>query len=219
MDVNTTARKLAATIAIGWLLALTSGCAGFWSTMVYWNKGQLVPAEYDSLAGKRVAVVCVSDGSSYGTGSESSVLAREVSSILRQHIKEIELVRPNEVADWIDREGWNQIDYREIGRGVKAEQLVAIDLEGLRLYESSTLYNGRAHVTVTVFDIASGEEVFQKTVPDFRFPATGPYPVGDTSEAQFRRAFLRVLSQHIAKYFHDYDMTEDFGRDSPFIGR
>jgi hypothetical protein len=220
MDVNTTARKLFALVAIGWLLTATSGCAGFWSTLVYWNKGQLVPAEFDGLADKRVAVVCVSDGSSYGTGSESSVLAREVSSILLQHVKRIELVRPDEVADWIDREGWDQVDYRQIGRGVKAEQVIAIDLEGLRIYEGSSLYNGRAQVTVTVFDmmVDGGKEVFQKTVHDFRFPALGPRPVGDMSEGQFRRAFLQVLAQHIAKHFHDYDMMDDFGRDRAFIG-
>ena len=178
----------------------------------------LVPAEYDDLKGKRVAVVCVSDNSSYGTGSESLLLAREVSLILRANVKDIELVRADEIADWIDRKGWDEIDYREIGRGVKAERVVAVGLAGFSIREGASLYKGRADVSVSVYDMADGgDEVFRKSVPEFSFPATGPYPVGDLSEVQFRRAFLKTLSQQVARYFYAYDVAEDYSRDTAFI--
>ena len=199
-------------------LTTATGC-GFMSQLMYWKNGDVVPAEYAGLQGKRVAVICVSDATSYGTGNESLMLAREVSGILRQHVKEIDLVRADEVADWIDKNGWDEIDYREVGRGVKADRVVAIDLEGLRLYESSALYKGRADVSVTVYDMANGgQEVFHKKLPEQSFPASGPHPVGDTSESQFRRAFLQILGQNVSRYFHEYDLMEQFSRDPAFIG-
>ncbi|MEX0820176.1 MAG: hypothetical protein WD070_11315 [Pirellulaceae bacterium] len=199
-------------------LPLAGGCVGLLSTMRWMSGQNLVPAEYGGLKGKRVAVVCVSDASSYGSGSESLLLAREVNSILQKNVKDIELVRPDEIADWIDREGWDEIDYREIGRGVKAERVVAIGLASFSIREGTSLYKGRADVTVSVYDMTEGgHEVFRNSVPEFSFPTTGPYPVGDLSEVQFRRAFLKTLSQHVARHFHAYDVAEDFSRDSAFI--
>ncbi|MBP86096.1 MAG: hypothetical protein CMJ64_05170 [Planctomycetaceae bacterium] len=216
MDVRMSARKAALVLGSAWILMTVPGCAGFWSQMLYFGQGQMVPAEYDDLSERRVAVVCVSENSSYGTGQ---VLAREVSGILRRNVEEIDLVRPDQIADWIDREGWDEIDYREIGRGVKAERVIAIDLAGFGLYKGSSMYRGRAHVTVTVYDMTDqGREVFRKTLPEVRFPLTGPYPVGDISEATFRRTFLQVLARNITKYFHEYDLLDDFGADPAFIG-
>ncbi len=200
------------------LLPLAGGCAGLLTTMRWVGGDNLVPAEFDQLEGKRVAVVCVSDDSSYGSGAESLLLAREVSSLLRANVDDIELVRADEIADWIDREGWDEIDYREIGRGVKAETVVAIGLAGFSIREGSSLYNGRADLTLTVYDMAEGgHEVFRKSIPEFSFPATGPHPVGDLSEVQFRRAFIKTLSQQTARYFYPYDMHEDYSRDTAFI--
>ncbi|MCA9120217.1 MAG: hypothetical protein H6822_33755 [Planctomycetaceae bacterium] len=199
-------------------LPWTSGCVGLLSTMRWLGGGNPMPAEYSDLKGKRVAVVCVSEDSSYGTGSESLLLAREVSTILKKSVKDIDLVRADEIADWIDREGWDEIDYREIGRGVKAERVVGVGLAGFSIREGASLYKGRADINVSVYDMEDGgHEVFRKSVPEFSFPATGPYPVGDLSEVQFRRAFLKTLAQHVARHFYAYDPVEDFSRDTAFI--
>ncbi len=218
MDVKSTACH-AAMLGLLCLIPL-SGCTALLTTMRWVSGEDMIPAEYDGLQKQRVAVVCVSDSSSYGTGSESILLSREVGALLRKNVKDIELVRPDEIADWIDREGWDEIDYREIGRGVKAQRVVAIGMEGFRLYEGSSLYRGRANITVSVYDMTDGgNEVFRKHVPELSFPATGPYPAGDISEVQFRRAFLQTISNHVARYFYRYDMAENFGRDPTFIVR
>ncbi|MDA1050978.1 MAG: hypothetical protein O3C40_10925 [Planctomycetota bacterium] len=217
MEVTKMMRVATIAVVLG-SLPLTTGCVGLLSTLRWVGGENLVPAEYDDLEGKRVAVICVSDQSSYGTGSESLLLAREVSSILQKNVKDIELVRADEVADWIDREGWDEIDYREIGRGVEAERVIAINLSSFSIREGASLYKGRADVDISVYDMGDGgHEVFRKSVPEFSFPATGPYPVGDLSELQFRRAFLKTLSQLVARHFYAYDVAEDFSRDSAFI--
>lgn len=213
MEVKTKTR-FAVFAAMLTTLAMTSGCS-LLTTITWMGGGDLVPADYDDLVGKRVAVICVSDTSSYGSGSESLMLSREVRSLLRKHVDEIELVRADDIADWIDREGWDEIDYREIGRGVKAQRVVAIGLAEFGIHEGASLYRGRADLTVTVYDMEDGgHEVFRKSIPEFSFPATGPYPIGDLSEVQFRSEFLKTLSNSVARHFYPYDMRDDYSRDA-----
>lgn len=224
MDVTTIpAPRAVLLLFLTTLMVSSTGCAGMWAQMLYWKRGgPLVPADYAELEGKRVAVICVSDTSGHGVGTEADALAREVGKLLsdKENIKDVDVVRFDEVADWIDRNGWDEVDYREIGRGVKAEAVVAIDMGNFRIHEGTSLYRGRATLKVAVFDMLDGgREVYRKEIPEFTFPVNGPKHAADVGERQFRRAFVNVLASHIAKLFYDYDLTSDFSRDSPFIER
>src|SRR5687768_8112120 len=196
-----------------------SGCNLLLTQLGYWSGGNLMPAEYAGLEEQRVAVVCVSDNSSYGVGTESELLARNVASLLNERVKDIDVVRQDEVADWIDKNDWNEVDYREVGKGVKAQKVVAIDLSGFRLYEGQSLYRGRASVTVTVYDLANGgKEVFRRPLPEIKFPANGVYHSSETSESEFRRTFVRVIAQQAARFFYEYEMADTFSRDPADLG-
>lgn len=178
----------------------------------------MVPAEFAGLHGKRVAVVCVSESASLGPGTDTLLLAREVGSLLANNVKGIEVVRPEEIADWIDRNDWDEIDFQEAGRGVRADMVVATELSGFGLYEGKTLYKGRANLTVRVFDLtAEGREVFRRNLPELTFPVNGAYPATEMSEPKFRRAFLQVLAQRVARFFYEYEAKEHFSRDPAFI--
>ena len=194
-----------------------AGCSTL-PLIAYIAGGSINPAEFGGLEASRVAVICVSDDSSYGGGSESNVLAREISKILAEEVPDIEIVSRSEIADWIDRKGWDEIDYREVGRGVKADRIVAVDLSGFRLREGTTLLKGRADLTVTVFDMTNGgKDVFQKEIIDFKFPANGPF-AADISEAKFSQIYLKVLARNVAHFFHEFDSIDDFGSPSLFGG-
>jgi hypothetical protein len=147
-------------------------------------------------------------------GVEAEFLARGVSTILEENVKGIDLVAHDEIADWVDKNDWDEVDYREVGRGVKATKVVAIDLSGFRLYEGQSLYRGRAVVTVTVLDIEDGgKEAFRRQLPEIKFPTAGVYHSSETSEMAFRRAFIQVIARQVGQYFHNYDAADRFGRD------
>ncbi len=201
-------------LLIAVVLATNCGCVGMLAQFGYWAGANLVPAEYEGLENERVAVVCVSSNAAYGNGVEAELLDRGVASILQEHVKGIDLVAHDVIADWVDKNDWNEMDYLEVGRGVKATKVLAIDLSGFQLYEGQTLYRGRAVVTITVIDIKDGgKEVFRRQLPEIKFPTTGVYHSSETSEAAFRRAFIEVIARQVGRYFHKYDMVDGFGRD------
>lgn len=206
-------------ITIGGLLVLAAmnlGCVGFPAQLINVIRGgHKIPAEFSGLEGKRVAVVCVSNSASYGPNAVCSMLERSVSSILQEEVDGIEMIHHDVVADWIDNNDWDQMDYREIGRGVDAEMVLAIDLDGFRLHEGRTLYKGHTDVVITVYDMNDGGQVaFRKEILDYSFPRSGARATTEISEARFRQLFVKVLARNIAKYFFDYLYEDDFGTDA-----
>ncbi len=209
------------TIAALLLVLPAGGCIGFTSQLVYWIKGgPRIEAEFDGLEGKRVAVVCVANSSTYGPNSIANLLERSVAMLLREKGKDIDVIHYDEVADWIDNNDWNQMDYREIGKGVSADMVLAIDVDGIRLHEGMTLYKGRADVVVTVYNMnEGGKVVFRKTMPEFTFPQNGARHSTELSEAQFQQLFVTVLAHDVAKYFYEYQLQDDFATDTRGLNR
>ncbi len=194
------------------LIAGSTGCAVLYQ--LAYGDGRKIEAKYQGLKGQRVAVVCVMNPSTYGDGATSTVIADRVERILRSNVEDIELVRQDEVADWMDTNDWDETDFVEIGRGVKANMVVAIDIDAFSIYESKTLLKGRADLTTTVYDINQGDkEVFRTTERNFTFPTSHAIPIIANDARTFQRTFIEMLSEHIAKNFYDYNMAEDFARD------
>jgi hypothetical protein len=196
------------------LVAPNSGCVGFAATLMYWLKGNVVEAKCNALEGKKVAVVCVTGSSISGPNNEGEALARVVGTILEKNVKKLVLVRPEEVADWRDQNNWDEVDYRSIGRGVKADMVVAIDLASFSIHGDQTLLRGKASVKTTVYDIADkGKIIFRDGPKEFVFPENGAQHVVE-NETNFKRIYLFTLAQDIAKNFYAYDKMEDVAKES-----
>lgn len=206
-------RPLCGLLIASLLLAPQTGCMGFAATLMYWIHGNMVDAKCTALEGKRVAVVCVS-GAGAGPRDESEALTRQVGLLLQQNVKKIKLVRPEEVADWRDQNNWDQIDYRSIGRGVKADMVVAIDLSTFSIHDDPTLLRGRAKIKTAVYDMTDkGTCIFVDGPKEFIFPENGAQHVVE-NETNFKRIYLQMLSKDIAKKFYAYDKMDDIATEA-----
>ncbi len=194
------------------VIACSSGCAVLYQ--LAYGDGHKIEAKYPGLKGQRVAVVCVMNPSTYGDSATSTRIAERVERMLRAKVEDIEMVRQDEIADWMDTNDWDETDYVEIGRGVNADMVVAIDVEGFSTHESKTLLKGRAEVMTTVYDITQNDkEVFRTRDRNFAFPKSHSIPAIANDPRDFEHIFIERLSVHIAKDFYDYDMAEDFAGD------
>lgn len=211
--------RLSAVFLVVFLVVTAGGCVGLVANLMHVGMGNLVQPQFADLVGRRVAVVCVSSSSSFGPTTAAEEIAKRVQKYLKEHVPDIKLTSQQEVADWMDRHDWNFIDYREVGEGVAADMLVAIEIKSYSLHEGPTLYKGRADVRVAVHDMAlDGEVVYEQSPPQIQYPVNSEHHTADVSEEEFSRIFADVVANRVARQFYAYEVAEDFGRDRSVIG-
>jgi hypothetical protein len=194
------------------VLICSSGCAVLYQ--LAYGEGPKIAAKYAGLEGQRVAVVCVMNSSAYGDGEVAAALADQVGRILRKKLDDVEIVRQDEISDWMDTNEWDESDFVEVGRGVKADVVLAIDVDSFSVHESTTLLKGRSRFTTTVYDVKkNGEELFRTTDSEHTFPVSHEISTLSTNWRTFQRTYIQVLAEHIAKNFYEYNMAEDFAPD------
>lgn len=175
---------------------------------------EMIPAEFDGLKGKRVAVVCLDANSLSGPGGEADAVGKAVTMLLTKNVPDIRMVRQNEVADWLDTHGSDITDYRDVGRGVKADMVVGIDLLAFNLHEGKTLLKGRSKVGVKVYDMKKGGELVYEAAPkEIAWPKDGARHVTENEEG-FRTVFIGMLAERIARDFYSVELATSFSDDA-----
>ncbi len=196
------------------LLVPSMGCINIAANLIHAVKGNNRPAEFDGLKGKRVAVVVTTDAG-LGKDATNTILTNNIETALSMHVEDIDVVSSREIGQWLDVHGWDDSDYVEIGKGVKADRVLAVDVLNLKLKNGQTLYRGQADVTLTVYDVTDGGRVlYRKQLLEVSFPETGGKPITETSETKFRSFFLAVLTRKIGGLFYEVDATADVALDA-----
>jgi len=114
--------------------------------------GNLVPADCDALVKKRVVVFCQAPASNeYRFAGASRQIAKSVSIALGENVKGIDIVPQQQVDQWLDEN--DSDDFEELGRAVKADLVVQIELGHFDLFKGKTVYQGSSDVTVNVYDM------------------------------------------------------------------
>ncbi len=195
------------------LMVAVPGC-GMLSSMLYAVKGERVPAEYEGLIEKTVAIVAVSDTSPYQEDVAARMLSRQVSEILETEVKKIKLVDEAKIDQWRDTNGWENTDFLALGKAVEADRVLVIEISDLRLRDGATLYRGRAAVTTSVYDVTEGKRAFRRHLEEFTYPVTTGQYTSETTEARFRRTYIVMLAQRVARYFYPYNFEDTFALDA-----
>jgi len=194
-------------------LSVMAGC-NMVATAMYVINGTNVPADYDGLKGKKIAVVCRPIASlQYRDASVARDLAKQVGALIKKNVKNVTIIDQREIDQWADENNWEE--YAQIGKALDADIVVGLDLEQFSLYEGKTLYQGKASLNLVVFDVKKGKDpVYEKPLPQTHYPPNSAIPAVDRTEAQFRRQFVGMLAEQIARHFYNHDPTVDFASDS-----
>lgn len=207
-------RLLAAALGVAAAAVPAAGCTSLLTTVVYMVRGTDLPAEFPGLKGKKVVVVCrplVELQVRNSTAARD--LARQISALLEQKVPKIKVVDQRKVDEWTDQNSWDE--YVEIGKALKADLVVGVDMEDFNLLQGPTLYQGQANVTVKVFDCTAGGKVlFERTLPQVLYPPNHQIPISERQEPQFRREYIAYLADHIARHFYAHDPYRDFAQDA-----
>ena len=207
-------RRIAVVLFLAIALLPTFGCREVMTTAMYLWKGTDVDPDFDGLKDKTVAVVCRPTASlQYRNANVSRDLAQKITALLQKQVPKIKTIDQRKIAKWTDENTWE--DYVEVGRAVKADLVVGVDLESFSLYQGQTLYQGKANAAVRVYDCKKGGKmVFEKTLPQSVYPPNSAVPTSERTEPDFRCEFVGVLADQIARYFFTHDPYADVGQDS-----
>jgi hypothetical protein len=190
------------------------GCKEIMTTAMYLFKGTDVDPDFKDLQDKKVVVVCRPLVSlQYRNANVNRELAQQITLLLQEKVPKIKMVDQRKIAKWTDENTWEE--YPEVGKAMKADMVVGIDLESFSLYQAQTLYQGKANATVQVFDCKKGGKVvFEKTIPQSVYPPNSAVPTSERAEPEFRREFVLVLADQIARHFYAHDPYADMGQDA-----
>jgi len=188
------------------------GC-GLLGNVMYIVKGMDLPAEFDELRDKRVAVV-VSTNAGLNSDASGILMSRHISELFASNIKKIEMVNPEEVDRIINDQSASERSIPTIGSRLSADYVVLVELTNLKLRDGQTLFKGRCNASVSAYKVSDGDRAaFKKSFPEFIYPQHGS-PVSDFDEAQFQRIYLSELSLRIARTFYPYDPSIDVAKDA-----
>ena len=217
-------RWIARTAHVFWSLALlltvllvpSTGCLHtLFATGIYlWQGGNVVDAECEALEGQRVVVVCRPPSShEYRHAGAARSIGKRISKMLEANVKEIDVVSPQEVDNWVDEQDWD--NFKDLGHSVKATRVVYIELDEFSLYKGSTLYQGNADVKLSVYDMNDRDRlIFERNVGQILFPRNSGIPAADKSIQVFQRQFVEIVSDQIAKFFFEHDPNATFALDA-----
>jgi hypothetical protein len=212
---------------------VSGGCVSGLATMMYLFKGTNVDPEYKYLKGKTVAVIVrpVVD-LQYNNPNVPQDLARQIAFDLRKNVPKIKVIDQQKVSTWCDEN--NPEDVTALGKALKADMVVSVELGGFSIYQGQTIYQGRAISSIQVFDCRDEEKkakdketsknnkerdtsdniVFEKSLPETKYPPNTGIPASDKQEIDFRKEFINVLADQIARHFYEHDANADFAQDA-----
>ena len=120
----------------------------------------------------------------------SRAISQQVSELLVENVKDIDVVNPREVDKWVDESDWG--DFRELAKAVHADTVVHIELDDFDLYKGKTLYQGQADVTVTVYDMKNERQVvWDRHLGEVLYPNQQRHPGAGQAGAAIRTRVRR----------------------------
>ena len=185
-----------------------------------------VPAPGPKLDEKRV--VLVTNTVSGSLGEYSSVdreISREVSSILREKVKKIDMVDSDKVLKWTEGHP-NWTDPAELAKAFEADIVIFLEVEQFQVQNPADLnvYQGTARTHIMVTEYAhpkNSKGKVNKNKPkeadsiyddyrDTEFPIRGPIPMDSgVSKNAFKTKFMKVVATEISWHFVDHTPEDD----------
>ena len=90
-----------------------------------------------------------------------------------------------------------------------------IELDNFDLYKGTTLYQGNADVTVSVYDMKNHNRlVWERHLGEILYPVNSGIPAQDKPVQQFEREFVKIVAEHIAMNFYRHDPNAEFAMDA-----
>jgi hypothetical protein len=209
---------------------LSFGCSPFTLSyfLLFGSDDKVEPECRLAVKDKEMKLVIVAGYSGLETRPELAQADRELVERFAQALKKrfdenkekVKIVPPSQVRLFQGKHpDWREWAMRDIGKTFKADYVLSMEINSMRLYEKGSfnqLFHGETEIALTVTEVSkpAGEDrkwdgVYTTTYPDVR----GPIPAEGSSVVQFRTLFFNHVAKDLSKRFAPYPNDERYMTD------
>ena len=212
------------------VVVLSIGCNPLTMIAFLTHKDVKVPAAYP-LAFKEgekkdkeevVVAIFVSQGNGQSfevAGAEAHLaaeLAKKLPEMAKENKQKLVVLPSTQVNQFkFKNPNWKVMSRADWGKKLGADFVLEVHLDKMSLYQPGSLnqlYEGRAEVSVDVYDVEAGTEGRSNYVHAYEYPKT----VQDATNlplSKFRKAFIENLAIELARYHVDYKESSTIATD------
>jgi len=195
-----------------------AGCStlGYLLYLVAPNPTETVAAEFDDLDNHRVAIVIFADQQVlYEYPFVRLTLATTVSSELRRHLENVEVVDPACVIRYQDeRLNWDVMEKTKLGRDLGADRVLYLALVEYTMREAGSLqlFRGRIYAEAGLYDVALDESTARLwDCPEIRvtYPEDSPVGIPGDDDRGIRADTERRFAKALVEKFREHEAPEE----------
>ncbi len=203
-------------VAVAGMLTLTA-CQLLTPAIFLGDPKKKVTAEFDKLAGSRVAFLVWTDPATlFDYPHARFELATYVGDKLREGMVgrevAVDIVDSRDVEDFLQKRLDAQVDPSIVGAHFRCDYVVFIEVTGFQMRDPAQpqLLRGIVQASVVVHDVRgdAGDALrFRLAEVTVRHPAGGPVLLTATNSLLIREATYRVFAEEVARKFYDYTVS------------
>jgi hypothetical protein len=209
---------------------LTIGCNPLQLAGFIFARDEKIPAQYPLThdkdgpkADKEEVAVALLVRTAPGAGQEFATadreladrLSRRLPELAKENKKKLRVIPPAQVDKFkLQNPGWRQMEPSQIAEKLGADFVLDLWVDKIHLYQPGTperIYEGRAVVTVSIYEAGPAAGFKDKYSLSVAFPTTGVYTAERMPESQFKSQFAQRIAEKIALQHIDY--KRPFGLD------
>jgi hypothetical protein len=203
-------------------VVMTIGCNPLATIAFLTHRDTPVPAKYpfidpdDSKKEKEEVVVAlfVSQGTGQSfefAGAEATIaseMGRKIPEMAKENKQKVTVIPLAHVNKFkMNNPTWKNMHASAWGKKLGADFVLEVHLDKMRLYQpgsSNQLYEGRAEVSVFMYDVAEGAAEPKYYIYPYSFPKTGFRDATSIPLGTFKKDFLERLAVELAQQHIDY---------------
>ncbi len=169
-----------------------------------------IPAQYEDLADKRVAVLVDAPMDIHYEHSQAvRNITEYLSLLIAGNCREVRVVPTRVVLAYVNQNvNWTMMDYNQLANEIGVDRLVMVDLIEYRLFEQGNSYywDGQVVADVNVFEtegVDSTDFAFSSRVRT-RFPYNEAVSRSQAPQGQVESGLQKVFAQSAAWMFYDH---------------
>jgi hypothetical protein len=212
------------------LIVLNIGCSPIIMMnflLAPWMDDKITPVYPLACKDKEIKVAIAAHHATLELRPELAEMHQLVAARLAQHLElrfkenkeKVKVVPPTLVRSYQTNQQGGYVSPEEIGKHFQADYVIALEMEGLSLYEKGSreqLYRGHAEVQVKLVDVRkpAGEgERFDKTMR-WDYPSVQRYiDANEMSWGQFRSQFVDRIAKDLSQLFAAHPPRERYESD------